>query len=77
LPQGWWAGSLKNKENKKRGSPSSNGRQRKNKERSPNSKRKQRKSRDTSDAILGRAENIIFNLGDQMDIKTQQEAFAL
>jgi TPR repeat protein len=33
--------------------------------------------RQQADDILGRAENIIVNLGDQMDIKTQQEAFAL
>jgi len=33
--------------------------------------------RQQADDILGRAENIIANLHDQMDIKTQQEAFAL
>jgi uncharacterized protein len=33
--------------------------------------------RQQADEILVRAENIIINLGDQMDVKTQQEAFAL
>jgi TPR repeat protein len=33
--------------------------------------------RQQADDILGRAENIIAHLGDQINVKTQQEAFAL
>jgi len=33
--------------------------------------------RQQADDILGRAENIIANFGDRLDVKTQEEAFAL